>query len=193
MSNDPIVTAAANVHRLIAEVHADTSLTTAEKFAACAPLLVAENRILGVTGGATDVGCVAEPGWWFIREWFVDPRGNDADDETDKNMPSRAEALRRAKVLRSAGRLASAFERTNIRPGAGGRDAPWFLWEWEEKQLDEDELLDAAEKDGCVKQRATPFTRAAPTDCDGCVNARAGKQSVCMAHPDVRAPWANRR
>jgi hypothetical protein len=44
----PDLTAAANLHRLIAEVHADVTLTPAERFAACAPLLEAENRALGV-------------------------------------------------------------------------------------------------------------------------------------------------
>ncbi len=59
MSDDPIATAAGSVHRLIAQVRDDAYLTPAEKFAACAPLLVAENRILGVTGVATDAGCVS--------------------------------------------------------------------------------------------------------------------------------------
>ncbi len=59
MSTDPIVKAAGSVHRLIAQVRDDAYLTTAEKFAACAPLLAAENRILGVTGVATDAGCVS--------------------------------------------------------------------------------------------------------------------------------------
>lgn len=46
--NEPDLAAAANLHRLIGEVHADPTLTPAEKYAAGAPLLEAENRALGM-------------------------------------------------------------------------------------------------------------------------------------------------
>jgi len=85
---------------------------------------------------------VSAPCRYFVRVWTPDPEEQGPDNEEDRDVANEETARLFARRLRAQGQCAGAFERRNIRypdHAPPGLDLPAHLYEWESRQLDEDE------------------------------------------------------
>lgn len=85
------------------------------------------------------------PARWFVRIWTVDPAGEGPDEEENVDVASEKEARTLAKHLRlKKGKSAGAFERQGVHVpddiASVVGDPPPQFWEWEDVQVDEDEV-----------------------------------------------------
>lgn len=83
------------------------------------------------------------PARFFVRVWTVDPRGEGPDDESNFSASSEREARAIAKKRRlEFNESAGAFERRNIHvpDDVPMVDPPEQFWEWDDVQIDEDEV-----------------------------------------------------
>jgi hypothetical protein len=96
-----------------------------------------------------------KPSRYFVRIWHMS-EDDSPDEESRMHASDEAEARLLARVQRAKGANAGAFERTNIRvpDDVPMADPPEHFWEYDEVQLDEDDVTREIHEDVVLDPKA---------------------------------------